>query len=127
MALLDGPLVPLSKAEAASLTIMAEGEQLCVGGPRSAAPIVQRLGAHKNEILNLYLGPELPAVPENREARSRVLKWFLQMLEVWRPAGPRDLPPAPPFHRVSPEHNSAWAAWWDAIERRNQLFEGDRK
>jgi len=114
----------LNEAEAASLTIMAEGEQLCVGGPRSAAPIVQRLGAHKHEILNLYARPGHAALPGNEGERSQTFKRFIRMLGVWRPAGPRDLPPVPPFHRTSPQHDAAWAAWWDALARRNRLLGG---
>jgi hypothetical protein len=41
----------LQEARAAGLTVTAEGEHLRIRGPREAEPIVQRLIAHKPDVL----------------------------------------------------------------------------
>ncbi|MBI4235862.1 MAG: hypothetical protein HY688_00705, partial [Chloroflexi bacterium] len=44
-------VIILRQAEAAGLTVLADGGQLVVRGPKSAAPVVEQLGLHKTELL----------------------------------------------------------------------------
>jgi hypothetical protein len=106
----------LEEAEAAGLRIAVEDEHLHVHGPRAAEAVVRKLAEHKPQVMAV-LRREKEAAAQG--ARGRVLEQYLSLLEAWRPKNRQDLPPAPTFDEPR-ERSAAWAAWWDAIERRNR-------
>lgn len=53
----------LAQAQAARLTVYAEGDRLVVLGPRSAEPLVQILLAHKAELMPLLVTPAMTVKP----------------------------------------------------------------
>ncbi|MBI4236306.1 MAG: hypothetical protein HY688_03005 [Chloroflexi bacterium] len=69
----------LRQAEAAGLTVIADGSQLVVRGPKNATPIVEQLGQHKAALLTYLRKRERPSpVPWVLE------EWRRLSIPAWR-------------------------------------------